>query len=356
MKFKKILHTTLNESEAQTRVGIGIGFESFFENTYDVDSVESHLKKANIEVRRIGARGSEPTNFPEMSEFSGLTIDKIEIISTDGSAFRLLKADFKNSQKNQGLPNIYNKVKKQEVSINGSNVGNLFELKTGSPTFKRKVMFSEHKKIATRDSFMRIFSNEETMKEWKKLSSLEKKKQWENFLKRVSKDSEQKIMAYNKFIEYIKNQLNAIKPTVKGSISRRIKNVLKRRGFFLVKGTKNQVKFYKIDIDKFIENTTYEITKWAGISRIKVDISPDMIQTSPSFSLSSESHEIKNNILSLSEDEIQALELVSVKINISVELSGESQIESYKEEGVLVSDSILSETPRSMISSTIVNV
>lgn len=299
----------------------GFKFEDWFSDTYEVEKAEKIYRKSNIEVKFKKPKSDKKEDiFPSMKMFQFMDVDEIKIEDRRGTAFLLFKADFKNSGNT-----IFNKIKQQHINIKGEPQ-NYFELKTSpSTSFFRKIMFSEFKKIATRDSFIKTFGSEETVTSWESLSKIEQKKQWNMFLDNIRQDAQEKINHYNEIISYIQDTLNEIKPNVEANIARRLKNVLHNRGWFLVKGSrvKQKVSFYRIDLDKFIQNIFFQTTEWAGIKRIKIDISPSMITDRI------EDNHIKNNIINLAEEEEG--DVVSLSFKISAELDGEINIDFAKE-------------------------
>lgn len=311
MKFLDIINNTLDESPAQARVVSGQDFENWFETTYRVQDADAHLKKSNVEIRFE----SNKEKFPGMKMYKEMSPASLYIEEEKGSAFRLLKADFKNTEEN-----IYNKEEGKYVNIQGKPKGNLFELKKSSPSFKRKVMFAEFKKTATRDDFVRKFGDKETIDEWNELKREEQKQRWQEFLNKIKQNFENEINNYNEIIEYIQSELNRIKTEVEGNIRHRLKSVLHGRGWFLVKGKRGNVNFYRINVDRFVENCVFQITKWSGINRIKLDITPSM----------TENKHLKNDILTLAEDE-KDIEQISLSFSMYVDLKGEINLDFAKE-------------------------
>ena len=313
MKFKNIINSILETR--QSRVDQGAAFENWFEETYDVNAAAEHLKKGNIEIRF----SKIPDKFPAVGMYKDLTPESILIKSTDGSAFRLVKADFQNKPgKNEGLPNIYNKKTNKVINIKGEEKGNLFELKKSIPSFKKSIMFSEFKKIGTYDSFIRAFGTEEQRQEWKDLKTRqEKKEMWKRVLPEIKEQAAEQIKNHNELINYIRNTLNEVKNEVEGDIRKRIKNVLKGKGWFLVKGshTKKACSFYKINVNKFVNNLTFQTTSWQGIQRIVTKINPIMTENT-----------LANKINELSGEETS--EMVELNFGkIEVELAGDIDVD-----------------------------
>jgi hypothetical protein len=303
----------------------GTIFENSFMGKYEVekaselrrgadteDTEASTFSHSNITLRYKSEQGGHPG----ISIYQDLTSEDVEF-DTSQKEFRLAKGDFFNTTKE-----LYFKGS-EEVETNFENgevAGNLFELKK-VPEEKIstgvKILYSESKKVATREEFIKIFGGSEKEKllaEYQTAKSkaanaaaateeinkakTEKEEAWERIKASILNINNNNITTHNNLIIFLKEEAQKSINNNKQNIINGISADLNGKGWFLVIGEENNFSFNKINIEKFVQNISLDTTEWASIKRVRLTITNEVF----------EENQIKKDILKLDEQLSSALE------------------------------------------------
>lgn len=259
------------EEAAQQRVKQGLNFQGAFFKTYDVEEMTKGNKHMGVEIKAINvSSNSTPEYFSTNSMFNA-SLQGVNVLLDELTFF---KGDFQNQDKN-----LKYKGKEKERVINGGTEGNYFECKKTKYNYKltNSVLYSELKKFASRNDFIKLFADENDIKRYENEKDRKRKSRLftqisNKIINNKNSDFYDSIRKFNNNI----NRLNGIitnllsNQNVKSKIKANLKKKLGNKDWFFVTGTgaNDHFVFHKVDPEKFIDHIFTKIRKWKKISRI----------------------------------------------------------------------------------------
>ena len=314
MKFKKILQKSLNEGEVptvdsviekrrkekekkqkrkealgrgeSTRQASGQGFEDSFEDTYFVtkEGLTKNQLNANISLK-VGGK------FPEMKDFQNIGSSGVENINFayEQDDFRLFKCDFWNHTKKLHFVKIDEEGNRTQAEPDknftlGGEGGSYFELKNENLKANANIIYSQHKRVSTKTSFISIFGNEGDLEEFKEIKTSDRTTQietWNRIRDRITsrKNFTENKQNHNFIIDEMIRQAQAFINGNKEIIKNGIMTDLGNKNWVLVTKGKD-FSFNKIDVAKFVSNINLLRREYLKVAFAQVNVTNDMLEES----------------------------------------------------------------------------
>lgn len=286
----------------------GNRFEKSFKKKYGNNVIEiKKLKRPSTGKFNMGHSNltikfkNTDSSHPPIWNFQNIDVSNLEF-DVNPREFRLAKGDFFTTESI-----LKTKDGEIEKKVKENNNGHIFELKKYSSDKINagvNILFSESKKVASRDYFIEYFGTQRHKEHWNLIKekykddpgqmNMEKTKAWPLIARNIAGKSQENISSHNEVIEFLSNEAKKFIKNNTNAIIKGIETDLAKRKWWFVAGEEGNFIFNEINIRSFVNNINLDTTSWQGIKRVRITINKDVFEVE-------KGNNIKEEIINISE-------------------------------------------------------